>query len=183
MEFYRPFQLLKPRHARQRRYDYGPHLLMVKLRHKCPSGFSAVARSNGAPGEMMWDHTHCSGNGNSVFCCPSNVAQPTCRWRGHKKSGKCDGACIAGETEVWNLKYGCKSGHQSACCSVTPSVAAYRDCRWEGDEPNCADESDGGHRKCSAQYPYRVVSARAGFGGENECQKVGLCHPHCPPIS
>ena len=103
----------------------------------CPSGFSAVARSDGAPSEMMWDHTHCNGNGNSVFCCSSNVQQPTCKWRGHKKSGKCDGACIAGEAEVWSLKYGCKSGHQSACCSSTPSVAAYRDCRWEGDEPNC----------------------------------------------
>lgn len=45
-----------------------------------------------------------------------------------------------------------------------------------------ADESDGGHRKCSAQYPYRVVSARARFGVEKECQK-GKIVGRRPPLT
>lgn len=132
----------------------------------CPTGFRPVPRSGGHSGEMMWDHTHCPAGGMMTLCCPTSLPQPVCTWRGHKNSGNCKPGCESGEAEVWTLKFGCKSGHQSACCSTnTASVSAYDNCRWEG----CVMVTPEKHSYCSATYPSLVVLSSNGFAGEDAC--------------
>ncbi|KAF1850059.1 uncharacterized protein K460DRAFT_422442 [Cucurbitaria berberidis CBS 394.84] len=132
----------------------------------CPAGFSAVLRNGGRRGEMMWDHSHCLNKGSMTFCCPSGETQAICTWRGHRNSGKCQPGCNKDEVEVWTLKFGCKTGHQSACCTTdTASVSAYNSCRWEG----CLDLSHYNPPYCSRNYPHLVALAPSGFGGEDIC--------------
>ena len=137
----------------------------------CSSGFVSVPRSGGKQGEMMWDHTHCLGRGLSTFCCPANAPQPTCTWRGHANSGKCKAGCRGGEAEVWTINMGCKSGHQSACCTTTTTcMEAYDNCRWEGEAPNCWSGSYYHPlHTCSALYPHTAIESPAGFGGTDSC--------------
>ncbi|KAH7074191.1 hypothetical protein FB567DRAFT_191319 [Paraphoma chrysanthemicola] len=144
----------------------------------CSPGFVSVARSGGARGEMMWDHTYCD-RGLSRFCCPANVPQPVCTWRGHSNSGRCKPACQIGEAEVWTIKLGCKSGHQSACCKTdTPSMQAYAHCRWEGAAPNCWGSSQfEPNPVCSTPlFSQAAVKAPAGFGGADTCSKGSMTY-------
>jgi chitinase len=143
----------------------------------CPIGFVSVPRKGGKKDEMMWDHTQCKATGGvSQLCCPSNQCQPTCLWRGFANNGKCKPGCNGGEVEVWSTGFGCKSGHQSACCTTnTPSIEAYDNCRWEGDAPNCWSTLYPPAPACSSLYPQLVTYAIAGFGGETKC-KQGMLH-------
>jgi chitinase len=137
----------------------------------CPIGFVSVPRKDGAKGEMMWDHTQCNGNGLSRLCCPSNQPQPICTWRGHSNNGNYKPGCQGGEVEVWSIGVGCKSGHQSACCTTnTPSIEAYDNCRWEGTAPDCWSGSRYHPMEpCSKLYPNTAIETMAGFGGEASC--------------
>jgi chitinase len=138
----------------------------------CNVGFVAVPRTGGERGEMMQDATLCGDHGLSLFCCPSNAPQPTCRWRGHHNTGKCTGGCHRGEAEVWTINAGCNSGYQSACCTTTTTgIEAYDYCRWEGTAPKCWASFVGPERICSAEYPTRAISSPAGFGGERMCSQ------------
>jgi hypothetical protein len=149
----------------------------------CSIGFVLVPRKGGAKGEMMWDHSQCNGRGISRLCCPSNQPQPTCLWRGHNNNGKCKSGCHGGEVEIWSIGVGCKSGHQSACCTTnTPSIEAYDNCRWEGDAPNCWPTSWKPEPMCSSLYPHPAIEADAGFGGETQC-KQGTLHGAMPMSS
>ncbi|CAO2647471.1 Nn.00g083930.m01.CDS01 [Neocucurbitaria sp. VM-36] len=70
---------------------------------------------------------------------------------------------------------GCKSGHQSACCSTnTQSVAAYNNCRWEG----CTTFSGPNYSYCSAAYPNLAVVSINGFGGQAACPS-GISRGYC----
>ena len=103
----------------------------------CSTGFVSVRRHGTKGNGMMWDHTQCPRGGLSTFCCPANTPHPTCLSRGHKNKGKCKPGCEANEVEVWSIKLGCRSGHQSACCMTNAkSVEAYTECRWRGNLPN-----------------------------------------------
>lgn len=134
----------------------------------CPTGFKPVPRSGGRSGEMMWDHTHCRNEGSMTLCCPTSLPQPICTWRGHRNSGKCKPGCESGEAEVWTLKIGCKSGHQSACCSTnTASVSAYNNCRWE----DCVQVKPKEEVRCSTAYPFQAALGEYGFGGEDACSR------------
>lgn len=138
----------------------------------CPTDFNAVRRSGVRAGQNMIDSTHCPHGGAMTFCCPSCYRAPTCYWRGHHNSGKCKPGCQKGEAEVWTLGFGCKSGHQSACCTTdTESTKAYANCRWEA----CKEVSKGKKKSsCSSEYPSEVLSSTGGFGGEKGCQKGTL---------
>jgi chitinase len=120
----------------------------------------------------MWDHTQYLGRGLSSFCCPANTPQPTCTWRDHKNNGKCSSGCNLGETEVWTINMGCKSGHQSACCTVNAkSVEAYSECRWEGQAPKCwGDSHSHPLETCSKEYPNTAIETVAGFEGTAACK-------------
>jgi hypothetical protein len=141
----------------------------------CPVGFVSVPRKGGKKGEMMWDGSRCNGRGLSRLCCPSNQPQPTCRWAGHSNSGHCTPGCAGAEVEVWSISVGCKSGHQSACCTTsTSSNQAYDNCRWEGTSPRCwGDSTYHPWEVCSADWPNTAIESKAGFGGEEEC-KAGM---------
>ncbi|KAF1912024.1 hypothetical protein BDU57DRAFT_523336 [Ampelomyces quisqualis] len=138
---------------------------------QCPIGFVSVPRQ-GSKGEMMVDHTVCGNNKISRLCCPSNQIQPTCQWRGISRSGNCKPGCPEGEVEVWSLRLGCNSGHQSACCTTsTPSTEAYDHCRWEGKAPDCWGTGAFQPAKpCSKDFPLKIVETKAGFGGQEECR-------------
>jgi hypothetical protein len=138
----------------------------------CPIGFVSVPRKGGRKDEMVWDHTQCKATGGvSRLCCPSNQPQPTCLWREFENSGKCKPGCNGGEVEVWSIGFGCKSGHQSACCTTnTPSIEAYDNCRWVGTAPRCWSTPYPPSPQCSSNYPKPAIEALAGFGGETECK-------------
>jgi chitinase len=151
----------------------------------CPAGFTPVLRADGNRGEVMWDHTHCYEQGMQTFCCPGvSTEWPTCRWSGHKNSGKCQPGCPAGEVEVGTLNFGCKSGHQSACCTHSYAVAAYGQCGWvvTGGLFCSLPSSPGGHSAapCPDSHPQFIFSAKAGFGGEVPCV-LGELFYYIPP--
>lgn len=105
----------------------------------CPSGSDPVPRQNGEKGEMIWDHTHCAGNGMQTFCCPHDrQAETQCRQRGIGNSHHCQPGCSKDDVEVGTYKYTCNTGHQSACCTWSPGVEAYGKCRWVGSAPRCS---------------------------------------------
>lgn len=123
----------------------------------CPDGFKTVQRFD--HGEVMLNTEWCIEGGMSVLCCPADQELPTCSWRGHKNSGKCEAGCIPGiEVEVGSLGAGCHSGYQSACCSKTTSTAAYGKCMWT----ECG-------ASCPSTHPNNVVSAWEGAGGQPNC--------------
>ncbi|KAH7074052.1 hypothetical protein FB567DRAFT_553547 [Paraphoma chrysanthemicola] len=127
----------------------------------CPTGFSMVSRQGGAKHEMLWDHNHCGDKGMQYFCCPDNADRPLCNWRGHNNSGKCKAGCKKGEVEVGTLRTGCKTGFQSACCTLVTAVEAY------GEYPRSRDRSS--HAACPRSHPRFLFAASAGFGGEMKC--------------
>jgi chitinase len=133
----------------------------------CPPNFVAIPRGDSKT-EKMWDHTHCIvRTGLQTFCCPDTPGNPTCNWRGHHNSGHCTPGCSEGEWEVGTLKLGCKTKHQSACCSSSLAVEAYSQCKWVGEAPHC---SLPGHRPgCPDDYPEFIFSASSGYGGEQTC--------------
>ncbi|KAH3913912.1 hypothetical protein HBH56_095970 [Parastagonospora nodorum] len=141
---------------------------------RCPVGFVVVPRTGkGArKDEVMGDALQCNGRGRSIFCCPSSLPQPTCGWRGHHNSGGCTPGCNAGEAEVWSIAWGCKTGHQSACCTTnTPSIEAYNNCQWKGPYFWCSGPSKEGPGKylCNPEFPNVAVRSRVEFGGERAC--------------
>lgn len=128
---------------------------------------------------MMWDHTHCGEKGMQYFCCPSNIDTPTCTWRGHKNSGRCKPGCNSGEVEVGSLRMGCKTGHQTACCTSVTAVEAYGQCKWVGKDPLCSiadprSRDRSSHADCPESHPHFIFAASAGFGGETMCD-TGDC--------
>jgi chitinase len=144
----------------------------------CSPGFVSIPRAGGARDEMMWDNTYCNGRGVSRFCCPANAPQPSCTWRGHANSGKCTPGCRNGESEVWTLKAGCKSGHQSACCKTdTTSMEAYASCQWEGKAPRCwGDMVYPPLDPCrTTTFDHVAIQAIAGFGGADACSHGMFC--------
>lgn len=135
----------------------------------CPPGYVPVPRQGGAPNEKMWDHTHCGGVGQQLFCCPSEIQQPTCTWRGHRNTGYCGvSGCPPGEVEVGSLTVGCKESHQRACCFGSLGVAAYGQCKWYGTASRCS--ASGKHAACGKDFPDFIFAASAGFGGEQTCR-------------
>ena len=140
---------------------------------QCAPGYAPVPRQGGKPNEMMWDHTHCMGTGLQLFCCPNDIPkQPVCTWRGHKNSGHCTSGCRAGEVEVGTLDVGCKTEHQSACCTDNVATLPYGECRWYGAAPECADfffPKNAGLHGCTKEFPNLILQAKAGFGGEKKC--------------
>ena len=123
----------------------------------CPDGFKTVQRFDHE--EVMLNNENCHEGGVSFLCCPADQPMPTCSWRGHKNSGKCEPGCVPGiEVEVGSLGVGCRSGHQTACCSKTTSTEAYGKCKWVG----CGET-------CPGDHPHKVVSAWKGAGGEPHC--------------
>lgn len=139
---------------------------------QCAPGYVPVPRQGGKRDEMIWDHTHCQGVGMQLFCCPSEISQPVCRWRGHKNSGHCSPGCQRGEAEVGTLRFGCKTEHQSACCSLGIGTVAYGSCKWHGTAPLCSRgmmPGEPSHAPCSKEYPDFVFATSAGFGGEKTC--------------
>ncbi|RAR12571.1 glycosylhydrolase family 18-9 [Stemphylium lycopersici] len=110
----------------------------------------------------------------------------TCRWT------RCEYGCGAGfekvireggypgevmtdhsdEAEVGTLNVGCKTAHQSACCTLTPSVAAYGQCKWSGSAPLCSADptsSKPSRAACPDSHPHFIFASSAGFGGEKPC--------------
>lgn len=140
---------------------------------QCPIGFVSVPRKGGAEGELMVDGSRCNNNEFMRLCCPSNEVQPECRWRGISKTGNCKPGCHEEEVEVWSVRVGCKSGHQSACCTTsTASMEAYENCQWVGELPDCWLREGALHPKetCNKDFPIRIVEGSAGFGGQERCR-------------
>ncbi|RAH42220.1 glycoside hydrolase, partial [Aspergillus brunneoviolaceus CBS 621.78] len=133
---------------------------------ECPSGFKEVPRDGTKL--TMTDTTGCSPSREHKFCCPaSDTDFPTCRWRGFHNTGFCTAGCKDGETEVGSLSEGCRTSHQSACCTVTSSTKAYSKCKWVGSSPPCA--SPGKNHTCPDDYPHFLFADSNGAGGEQTC--------------
>ena len=117
--------------------------------------------------------THCRDRGVQTFCCTGvPFSRPTCRWRGHRNSGHCKPGCNSDEAEVGTLNVGCKTAHQSACCTLTPSVAAYGECKWSGSAPLCSADpksSEPSRAACPDLHTHFIFAASASFGGEKLC--------------
>lgn len=115
----------------------------------------------------MLDSTECPPPGGTnqfqVLCCPASSAVPTCRWVGFHNSGKCNASCNSDETEIGTITTGCRSGYQSACCTITPSMTPWVACKWMS---SC--ESD---NSCPFGYFNFVVGSREGWGGRPTCRR------------
>lgn len=129
----------------------------------CPSGFTAVTRAD-KKSQLMLDSTECPpGAGQTqTLCCPTSTDVPTCQWRGFHNSGKCKGGCNDDEAEVGTVSAGCRSGYQSACCTITSSTTPWSKCAWTS---SC--ESD---NTCPSGYSNFVVGSRDGWGGRPSCK-------------
>lgn len=127
----------------------------------CPNGFSTIVRDDNKK-QLMLDSTECPPGyeGTQTLCCPTSSTLPTCRWRGFN-GGKCKGGCESGEAEVGTITAGCRSGYQSACCTIEASTKPWSECAW-GD--SC--ESDD---TCPSGYDKFVVGSRQGWGGRKSC--------------
>jgi hypothetical protein len=87
--------------------------------------------------------------------------------------------CKGTEAEVGTLKFGCKTGHQSACWnSYSMGTKLYGYCKWVGTAPRCsiANPEDGGpsYAECPKSHPHFIFSSSAGFGGEKSCETSKL---------
>ncbi|GLA32131.1 hypothetical protein AnigIFM63326_011270 [Aspergillus niger] len=132
----------------------------------CPSGFKEVPRDGTKL--TMTDTTGCSPSREHKFCCPaSDTDFPTCTWRGFHNTGFCKAGCKDGEAEVGSLKEGCRTSHQSACCTVTSSTKSYSKCKWFGGSPGCA--GSGKNHSCPDDYPNFLFADSNGAGGEQTC--------------
>ncbi|KAK8867644.1 glycoside hydrolase [Apiospora arundinis] len=129
---------------------------------QCPNGFTQIVQDD-KKSEIMMDASAFGQAGfpnSRVLCCPTSDP-PTCRWRGHSNTGRCEGGCSNGEVEVGFTKAECSSGHQTACCSQTESTAPWGECRWTG----CTSQQG----ECPSDYPNFVVAAPGGSGGLETC--------------
>lgn len=147
----------------------------------CAPGWKEVPRGDSKNKfELMWDDSHCDGQGDSRLCCPPNKPVPQCRWRGYGSAGSCLGhSCEWGEVPVGSLgpnKKMCRdTGLQQACCDKNnDGIKAYHACDWTS-----CDKAG----KCPRHLPKFIVSSRKGFGGERDSPWDGGC-PHgsliCP---
>lgn len=139
----------------------------------CPNGFTSIVRDDNKK-QLMLDSTECpTGAGQTqTLCCPTSTDVPTCRWRGFN-GGKCKGGCNDGEAEVGTVSSGCRSGYQSACCTVTSSTQPYSECAWTSD---CYDADD---ETCPDGYPDFVVGSRDGWGGRPSCSNSNKKKNYC----
>lgn len=141
----------------------------------CPTGFSQITREDETK-QIMLDSTECltGGGQTQTLCCPTSSTLPTCQWRGFN-GGKCKGGCDSGEAEVGTITAGCRSGYQSACCTITDSTTPWSQCAWTSD---C--ESDD---TCPSGYDEFVVGSRQGWGGRSSCdgsKKYNYCCTSIP---
>ncbi|KAJ5663807.1 glycoside hydrolase family 18 protein [Penicillium longicatenatum] len=139
----------------------GSYCRFVNCGDTCPNGFSTIVRDDNKK-QLMLDSTECPPGyeGTQTLCCPTSSTLPTCRWRGFN-GGKCKGGCESGEAEVGTITAGCRSGYQSACCTIEDSTKPWSECAW-GD--SC--ESDD---TCPSGYDKFVVGSRQGWGGRKSC--------------
>jgi chitinase len=138
-----------------------PYCRFINCGETCPNGFTTVVRDD-EKSQLMLDSTECppGSAGTQTLCCPTSTKVPTCRWRGFN-GGKCSGGCTDNEAEVGTVSAGCRSGYQSACCSITASINPWWQCQWTS---SC--ESD---NTCPSGYPEFFVSSRDGWGGRPSC--------------
>ncbi|KAM3508938.1 hypothetical protein MY10362_000908 [Beauveria mimosiformis] len=131
----------------------------------CPSGFKEMPRDGHK--EFMLDTTHCKDFGMKMsrLCCPISSSMPVCQWRGHRHSGKCKGACNQDEVEVGTIWAGCKSGHQSACCTRTESTTGYKKCMWMPCSKNA------GKDMCLGTFKNFITTSSIASGGWQSCRK------------
>lgn len=103
----------------------------------------------------MSDHTHCSGVGTSLFCCPSG--DPSfCSWRGFDFSGDCLRNEICNQAKFGSLRLLCFAwGNESN---------VYAACEWSGEAVLGAKSRQ--HARCLGGYEHFVVAASQGFGGD-----------------
>jgi chitinase len=137
----------------------------------CPIGFTTMVRDD-EKGQIMLDATQCPTYSNQVqvLCCPTTTNIPTCRWAGFHNSGKCKAGCNSNEAEVGTVSSGCRSGYQSACCTITPSTAPYSACQWTS---SCENDNT-----CPSNYGTFVVGSRNGWGGRPTCDS-GESYNYC----
>lgn len=128
---------------------------------ECPSGFKLIWRAS-RPKEIFGEA--CSVGGTSKWCCPANQELPTCEWRGHRNTGSCSPGCKGDEVEVGGIRIGCKSGYQSACCTMTESTQAWGVCGWTTGSCEMGEK-----QKCPAGRPNRVAGAAWAWGGVPPC--------------
>ncbi|KAJ6096607.1 Glycoside hydrolase superfamily [Penicillium sp. IBT 16267x] len=127
----------------------------------CPNGFSDIVREDNKK-QIMLDSTEClpGADQTQTLCCPTSSTLPTCQWRGFN-GGACRGGCDSGEAEVGTITAGCRSGYQSACCTITDSTEPWSECAWTS---SC--ESDD---TCASGFDTFVVGSRQGWGGRKLC--------------
>lgn len=139
----------------------------------CPNGFTSIVRDDNKK-QLMLDSTECPAGSDQTqtLCCPTSTDVPTCRWRGFN-GGKCSGGCNDGEAEVGTVSSGCRSGYQSACCTVAVSTQPYSECAWTSD---CYDADD---ETCPDGYPDFLVGSRDGWGGRPSCSNSNKKKNYC----
>ncbi|KAJ5720929.1 glycoside hydrolase family 18 protein [Penicillium malachiteum] len=142
-------------------YRQDNYCRFINCGETCPSGFSEITREDNKK-QLMLDSTECmtGSKQTQTLCCPTSSTLPTCQWRGFN-GGKCKGGCDSGEAEVGTITAGCRSGYQSACCTIVDSTEPWSECAWTSD---C--ESDD---TCPSGYDKFVVGSRQGWGGRKKC--------------
>ncbi|KAJ5552097.1 glycoside hydrolase family 18 protein [Penicillium frequentans] len=149
----------------------GNYCRFINCGETCPSGFSEMTREDNKK-QIMIDSTEClSGAGQTqTLCCPTSSELPSCRWRGFN-GGKCNGGCESGEAEVGTITAGCRSGYQSACCTITESTKPWSECAWT---PKCHSDDT-----CPSGYGEFVVGSRNGWGGRRSCKVATENYNYC----
>lgn len=143
----------------------------------CPSGFTEITRDD-KKSQLMLDSTQCpqGSKQTQTLCCPTSTDVPACRWRGFHNNGKCKGGCNSDEAEVGTITSGCKSGYQSACCTITDSTKPWSECSWTND---CHSDNT-----CPSGFGEYVVESRDGWGGRKPCgteKKRNYCCKNAVP--
>ncbi|KAJ5713893.1 Glycoside hydrolase superfamily [Penicillium malachiteum] len=142
-------------------YRQDNYCRFINCGETCPSGFSEITREDNKK-QLMLDSAECvtGSKQTQTLCCPTLSTLPTCQWRGFN-GGKCKGGCDSGEAEVGTNTAGCRSGYQSACCTIVDSIEPWSECAWIS-----ACESDD---TCPSGYDKFVVGSRQGWGGRKKC--------------
>lgn len=128
---------------------------------ECPPGYKMIYRNSDK--EAIFGAT-CSVGGTSKLCCPADQELPTCEWRGHRTSGICKAGCNDGEAELGGIDAGCRSGYQSACCTINGPTKPWGVCAWTTGTCGLGEKQE-----CPPERPHRVAGAAQAWGNVPRC--------------
>lgn len=134
----------------------------INCGESCPSGLAQIARDD-KKSQLMLESTQClpGSKQTQTLCFPTSTVVPACLWRGFRNNGKCKGGCNSDETEVGTITCGCKSGYQSAGCTIIYLTKPWSECSWTD---HCHSDNT-----CPSGFGKYVTEPRDGWGSRKSC--------------